>query len=286
MIIWLASYPKSGNTWLRAFISSILFSKDGLMHKNLWEKIPQFPLFSHFDGLVDNREVFFLKKKEHVFKIFSELINAQIKLNLDKKTKFLKTHFLNCKVDKDNFTDRENTLGTIHIVRDPRNVVTSIKNHYNFQSYNETCEHMFDEQKWLVDKEKDLLFAPTLIGSWNTHYNMWKQSKKNYLLIKYEDLLNNPLNAFKIIKSYLENVMEIKIDNKVYTNAIESTSFEKLRSMEINNEFYENALDKMNKKITFFKLGSENNWKKILKAEIIKKIEKKFYNEMKELNYI
>ena len=42
----------------------------------------------------------------------------------------------------------------------------------------------------------------------------------------------------------------------------------------------------MNKKITFFKLGSENNWKKILKAEIIKKIEKKFYNEMKELNYI
>ena len=54
MIIWLASYPKSGNTWLRAFISSVLFTKDGLMQKNLWAKIPQFPLFSHFEDLIDN----------------------------------------------------------------------------------------------------------------------------------------------------------------------------------------------------------------------------------------
>ena len=63
MIIWLASYPKSGNTWLRAFISSILFTKDGLMQKDLWTKIPQFPLFSHFEDLIDNKDIFYLKKK-------------------------------------------------------------------------------------------------------------------------------------------------------------------------------------------------------------------------------
>ena len=30
MIIWLASYPKSGNTWVRAFISSLLYSENGM----------------------------------------------------------------------------------------------------------------------------------------------------------------------------------------------------------------------------------------------------------------
>ena len=70
-----------------------------------------------------------------------------------KKFQFLKTHSGFLKMDGNSFTDLKNTLGVIYIVRDPRNVVTSIKNHYNFQSYNEACEHMFNEQKWLVDKD-------------------------------------------------------------------------------------------------------------------------------------
>ena len=56
MIVWLASYPKSGNTWVRLFIDSLLDSKEKSVDINNI-KIKQFPLRSHFDGLnvnIDN----------------------------------------------------------------------------------------------------------------------------------------------------------------------------------------------------------------------------------------
>ena len=54
MIIWLSSYPKSGNTWIRTFISSIIFSKDGISNFNNLEKIPQYPMRRHFHNLIVN----------------------------------------------------------------------------------------------------------------------------------------------------------------------------------------------------------------------------------------
>ena len=287
MIIWLASYPKSGNTWLRAFISSILYSSNGQMNKNLWAKIQQFPTVKNFDGLISDQDIFYLKKKEHVYKIFEQIITAQDKLNLDNKIKFLKTHFLNCKIDKYNFTNQNNTLGTIHIVRDPRNVISSLKNHYLLKDYNEASEFLFNEQKWIVDKEdKQLIHAPTLLSSWGTHYNMWKKSKKNYLLIKYENLINNPFEEFEKLKVYIENLLKINIDMEIFQNAIESTSFDKLKKMENENEFFENSIEENNKKITFFNFGKNNNWKDLLDKDLANMIEKKFFKEMKELEYI
>ena len=51
MIIWLASYPKSGNTWVRSFLSSLIFTKDGKADLNSMP-ISQYPLRSHFKDLV------------------------------------------------------------------------------------------------------------------------------------------------------------------------------------------------------------------------------------------
>ena len=82
MIIWLASYPKSGNTWLRLFLEYLLFNEEILNINNI--KISQFPQKHHFEGLVNN-----FNSLEEVTK---QYINAQIKINLDGKIKFFKTH--------------------------------------------------------------------------------------------------------------------------------------------------------------------------------------------------
>ena len=121
MIIWLASYPKSGNTWIRSFINSLLFTRDGSADLNL--KIGQYPLRSHFKSYVKN-----MNDLSEISKFWEE---TQTRINLDNKVRFLKTHHVFCNINGNNFTNFKNTLGVIHIVRDPRNVITSILNHYS-----------------------------------------------------------------------------------------------------------------------------------------------------------
>ena len=123
MIIWLASYPKSGNTWVRSMISALIYSNNGLFNFDLLNYIKQFPSKEH------------LKNFTNDFSDFNEIIKYSIQaqqfINLDNEVKFLKTHHINCKINQYNFTNKENTLATIYIVRDPRNLVSSISNHYS-----------------------------------------------------------------------------------------------------------------------------------------------------------
>ena len=84
MIIWLASYPKSGNTWLRSMIASYFYTNTGEFNFGLLNYIDQFPSFTHFRNYKDNFE-----KPESTSKYW---IDVQRKINQDKKIKFLKTH--------------------------------------------------------------------------------------------------------------------------------------------------------------------------------------------------
>ena len=73
MIIWLASYPKSGNTWVRLFLNNLIQFKDDFnINKNI---ITQFPLRSHFEGLTKN------VNNQNEFAKYC--IQAQKKVNLD-----------------------------------------------------------------------------------------------------------------------------------------------------------------------------------------------------------
>jgi hypothetical protein len=186
MIVWLASYPKSGNTLTRSILSSYFYSEDGkFKFKNL-DKIKQFPLASDFMSLgIDP------KNDEEVFKNF---INVQNFINKKKnKINFLKTHSSLCKVHNSNFTDYQNSLGVIYIVRDPRNIVTSMANHYDI-SVDEATGIIIDNKKFLDKSPKN---CSVFVGSWGFNFNSWKefQHKNKYILIKYEDLINKKKNS-------------------------------------------------------------------------------------------
>ena len=96
MIIWLASYPKSGNTWVRLFLNSLFFSNNGKLDINDI-KIGQFPERRHFYNLVDDLD--------DIKKISKNWIIAQNIINLDKKIKFFKTHHAFCNINSNYFTD-------------------------------------------------------------------------------------------------------------------------------------------------------------------------------------
>ena len=281
MIVWIASYPKSGNTWIRSIISALVYTENGLFDFEKLKYIPQFPDKVYFKDLTDNYSDFNILKKYWV--------TAQEKINQDKKIRFFKTHHLNCKVDTYSFTNDTNTKAKIYIVRDPRNLVNSISNHYS-KTHDEAIKFLTtprfiggSQKKGGINKN-DII---TLIGTWREHYNFWTQNKKNTLILKYEDLIKDTeKEIFKII-DFLKNYIELNIDEIKIKNILETTSFTNLKKMEKLGLFTENAFNKKeNKKINFFHLGKENQWENILKKEHQIKIEKLFEKEMRELKYI
>tara|TARA_B110000977_G_scaffold45636_1_gene62031 strand:+ start:1168 stop:2040 length:873 start_codon:yes stop_codon:yes gene_type:complete len=284
MIIWLASYPKSGNTWLRAFVASLLYGgnkKEALKNMKI---IRSYPLTSDFKNLVADFKD---------FKIISEnWINSQRVINLNKKVKFLKTHHVLCKINQSSFTNYESSIGVINIVRDPRNVITSVKHYYSLKTYDEAFEFICNEKKFLGkfdsknNYERETQF-PTFISSWNNHYNTWKNFKKNRLLIKYEDLIDKPEKTFDTITAFLCKLLSLKINKHRIDEAIKYSSFDKLKKDEKKLELIEAPVDSKTKnKKQFFYLGPKNNWKELLPNEIKQKIEKRFEKEMKELGYL
>jgi hypothetical protein len=279
MIVWLASYPKSGNTWVRIFISTLLYSSEKTKVDINKQHLKQFPNRSNFKNLTNN----FLNLDE----LSKNYISAQDIINLEKGIKFYKTHSANWKNFEKNyyFTNYENSLGVIHIVRDPRNVITSILDYYNKENYQEALNFLIDRGK-VVGGTKHESGVPTILLSWADHYNSWKVFKKNYLLVKYENLLTDPVNEFLKITDFLGSIVKFKFEEKEILELIENCKFEKFSNQEDNHGFIDNSSTNKSLRKKFFKLGPNNNWEKLLDSQIRVKIEKTFENEMKELQYL
>ena len=276
MIIWLSSYPKSGNTWVRLFLDNLLTPNKSFNINN--NVIGQFPLRKHFFNLSDN-----INNQDEFAKY---CIKAQQRLNLDNTLKIFKTHnaFWNWREGEYTFTDEKNTLGVIYIVRDPRNIITSVLNYFHKKDYHEALEFM-KENKVLGGNEAEI-GLPTIIGSWSNHYKSWKKFKKNFLIIKYENLLKNPFEEFSKIINYLESITDLKFENSSVLKAIDDCSFDNLSKQENAYGFNDNS--KRNKELNrkFFNLGPRNKWQNILAKEIQQEIEKIFKIEMEELGYL
>ena len=282
MIFWIASYPKSGNTWLRALISSYFFSKDGNFSKEIIKNIDQFPEKIHFQS--------FDYDPKNITDTTKFWIKAQEKINNDKKIRFFKTHNVFGKINNQPFTDKKNSIACIYIVRDPRNVITSLKNHYEL-SYNEAFDFITNERRYIYDQHKIDDFSDfQFIGSWKTNFQSWNYQKEIPMkLVKYENLLSDTYSTSLEIIQFVDKIMKNNegIDKKKLENAINSTSFEKLRKEETVKGFSEAILSKeRNKKIPFFYLGPENDWKKILDEKIQTKLSETFKDNLKELLYI
>jgi len=278
MIIWLASYPKSGNTWVRTFINSILFETNETTNLNNL-KIRLFPLRSDFERInID---------PDDIIQFAINSINSQSLVNLDNKIKIFKTHNALWRFQNHSFTDTENTLAVIYIVRDPRNILTSVKNFFKFKDDDKALSFMTNEKQSIgLRKRGGSINLPTIVSSWSNHYSSWKKMEKNYLLIKYEDLLKNSFEEFNKIVIFLKQFYDLKIDELNIKKIVENCNFDNLKKQEDRfgfNEIIENSDDPPPK---FFFLGPQNNWQKILNPKTKEKIELKFKKEMIELGYL
>jgi hypothetical protein len=279
MIIWITSYPKSGNTYLRSFLSSYYFSNNGKFDFNQLLNIHQFPNIK-FSKIKPTS-----KEEASRYWIFNQ--NNFFDKN---KLNFVKTHNCLLPFKGNEFTSKNETIGAIYIVRDPRNVITSVTHHYSL-NYEKALENMLDENSSLLEKSFDQDFSNfTYLNSWSNHYKSWKNNSKfETLFIKYEEIENNKEEIFKKIIFFIEKVSKknSKFNEKKFLNSIKSTNFSNLKNKELNEGFEESVYSsKIGKKVNFFNLGFNNRWQKLLPLDIKKKVNEKFKENLKELNYL
>ena len=284
MFVWLASYPKSGNTLVRSLLAAYFFSKDGVYNFDLIKNIKQFPNAGLFESLGLN-----IKNEKELIKNY---IKAQDSINKRNEVQFLKTHSYLFNIEGNGFTDLNNSLGAVYIVGDPRNVVSSLANFLNI-SIIKAADHLIHSTHIggspKSNNREEII--KTYTGTWNGNFNSWKSfvSNKKYLLIKYEDLIFNKEENLKKILKFIYKLKNIKLetDETKLKNVIESTSFENMKNLEKKGGFTEARINKVTgEKIPFFNLGPKNDWKNLLNLELTKKIEKAFKKEMEELEYL
>ena len=286
MIVWIASYPKSGNTLVRSMLSSYFFSKSGEYNQDLIRNIKQFPSAELFENLgID------IKNENDVLKNY---IKAQESFNLKKSIQFLKTHSYLFNIhNKYPFTDLNNSLGAIYIVRDPRNVVTSYSKFASL-STEKISEVMINQLSsgGNLDAARGAPERTTVYtGTWSSNFqsrNSFKDQER-YLLIKYEELIEDPeKNFIKILKFIHKlNKTNFTVNSNKLSNVLKTTKFDYMKNLEKENGFIESKKNENDGKlIPFFNLGPKNDWRKLLDSKIKIKIEKAFKKEMEELKYL
>ena len=269
MIIWLASYPKSGNTWVRAFLSNYIYGNKKDFNFKLLNNITKFPDIKVLKELnIDY---------ENTNELIKNWITMQDYINLNNKLNFLKTHNAFCTIDGNPFTNSSNTLAAIYIVRDPRDVLVSFSSHFDLD-YKKTLEIMKSDHFWETE-DKFSNFKSSLFGSWKTNYKSWVSNKTlDTFVVRYEDLIESPLESFSKIISFIKSKYDISFDEELLNLSIKESSFENLSELEKKDGFDEGS------KNLFFRKGISKQWKNLDK-NLISDLEENFGDLMTELNY-
>ena len=289
-IFWLASYPKSGNTLLRAIISSLFFTENGIFNFKLLESISQFEstynIYKIKKNIGDD-----LYKLNNISIFYKYLLKIQEKNNLNFKEdfKFYKSHSGNFSIENNPFTSDKNIRGVIYVIRDPRDVCVSWANHSG-SSYDQSINFMTNElQSLLWIKGKNNIFEDhnmplSFLSSWDKHVTSWTANNWTFplLIIKFEDLIDNKEESIRIIANFFIEKFGFQFQNldEKIVNILKTTKFEKLKEKELKDGFDEAQEDRK-----FFKSGRKEQWINKLNKSQILKINEKFKIVMNKFNY-
>ena len=194
MIIWLASYPKSGNTLVRSMLSAYYYSKSGDFEFKLLENIKQFPNISLFKNLQINTE--------DEIEVVKNYIRAQEAINKQdgNSLRFLKTHSALNDINGYKFTNLNNSLGVIYIIRDPRNIVKSFANHSQISV--EEAKNNLLRVKVLGGKDDPINKSITHMGSWSSNYKSWREFK----MLRLRVIITHHIYIILIVIIYIHNL--------------------------------------------------------------------------------
>jgi hypothetical protein len=275
-IIWLASYPKSGNTWLRAFLYVLINNK-----KLDINEIDVGGFFSD-KGIIENiLDIEPDTINQHLLDAYRRLTFQHLSDTVQTYN-YVKIHDAYTLSAFDNLpiVPEAPSKMAIYIVRNPLDVVLSYAHHLR-ASVNSTIDRLINNPTAIISGtnfRNDIQF-PQILGSWTVHVKSWlEQQEIPVYLLKYEDILAQPFATFK---KMVEAIGLIATDLQLQ-KAIDATAFDNLKQMEQDQGFRE----RYHSNTVFFNKGISDRWKTELTAEQIDKIVAVNGEMMQKLGYL
>ena len=271
-ILWLASYPKSGNTWLRAFLANLVANRS--------TPLPLSELTKYCDD--EARPDYFSAAAGRPSTELSVgeicALRPQVQASLVARrsgTLFVKTHNAAGSFDGYPLHNPNVTVGAIYVLRNPLDVAISMTHHFGL-SLAEAIDRLAAEG---LASANDALFVPQILGSWSRHVAGWTtQDNPRILVLRYEDLIEKPLKAFSKVAK-LAGLADSRADIEC---AIRFSSFETLATIEKRDGFIE-VSDKTRR---FFRVGRANQWRTLLSRDQVARIVHDHREQMVRFKYV
>lgn len=274
-IVWLASYPKSGNTWTRAFLSNLATIMAGEQEALDVNSINRFSLGENFTQFYkevcgfepkpdDQRKV--AENRHRVQEVIADQFEGLI---------FCKTHNALVIDRGQSIINFAVTSGAIYIVRNPLDVAISLAHHIN-----KPLDHAISV---MATPDVETPINETRVhevwGSWSQHVESWTRKPHPAIYVmRYEDMLNEPEKTFGALARHL--LLNPMADELAL--AIKRSSFESLRDQEGESGFKE----KPEHAERFFREGRADQWKDVLTPQQVDAIINAHGEQMKRFGYL
>lgn len=263
-IVWIASYPKSGNTWVRSILANAIFQESDI--SKFSQLIPSLPALNYA-----------LHPRKNEIRDYGEVMLALgqtqkvIAENSNGSRCIVKTHTACGSINGIHFPELKYTAAVIYLLRDPRDVLISWAAHMD-KSFEETERIMLDSNFRIAQPGQPM--NREFLSSWENHVKGWQKFEICPLIVKYEDLVFDTEKSINKILGHLHIDARGRIDE-----ILSKTSFGELQRQENNAGFSEQRGSEM-----FFRKGKVGSWQN--SDFDFSKISQKFEQTMIAFNYL
>ena len=276
-LFWLASYPKSGNTWTRAFIANLRCAEDEPIHIN---ELGTGPIASSREwvGAAFDFDINELSPDEvdRLRPLAYEWLS-----NKALEYEYHKTHDGYVYVDQKKQVPMfpvSATAGALVIVRNPLDVVISYA-HHNNQSSDKTIAALNSEEHTMCGKtDRTYRQLRQSIGSWSAFNRSWIEAPVHKKVVRYEDMKTNPIDTFTGIAKFLQ----LPDDRELVGAALQKCRIDVLQAQENETPFREKSIFAK----SFFRKGAVGDWREQLSSSQVRLIVDQHHEMMFELGYI